>query len=642
MKSPSTLGHHKAHHRLTACLLAALCACDTGAFCAQDTPQPSGNLDELADALLITPPTSSGPRHSYVVLANPEVESLRIYDTFDGSFLSGPNVYFPLSMRTGPSTRTLASTPEDGTRFFALDSSLGTISMARTIAEGEASAWTWVRDIATDAAPSSLAVQKLGETFRLYVALPQAGTIQVLEVDAEGENRSEIARITLADGASPHALRLEPSGRTLVVADAALAQVYFVDTTSWEYSTLALPAAANDVSTGRLALDDNLISIALILLREGNRVVALRMDFDDDNVMQVTSLGIVRLPALPATAFVPDLALNQSNPPVCCDDLPEHLSPSSNIATIATVEGDLFYAQIDNEFSLLDAEESAPAPLVNPNDEEIFTTPVGGEALRPALGIELSETEEDETGIPLGASSWTFTLEYEAPLSQLAGIRAEPSEGMVRVPGFSSSLFGLGLREGDLIEVQPDAQSGCTETLQGFVSSLEDDAFVLAELATEDDSCITNSENLLLWAFATESWVLSSSESGYLGRAFMPNPEGGATLLQGEGFSFTMEQSAAGPPLPRSRFEIPMSTNFAPVGLELSRTPSPALGLFGFGAGARVPTALVGGEIQIQTFEDDGSESAELSHRLWMTTSVGLLLQLEQGERDSANVQDFN
>ena len=646
MKSPpeqySRGSGRMVHHLLTASLLAALCACDTGAFCAQEVPQPTGNLDELADALLIRPPAASGPQRSYVVLANPEVESLRIYDAFDGSFLSGPNVYFPLSMRTGPSTRKLAAASGDGTRFFALDSSLGSIRMARTLAEGEASAWTWVGDIPTDPAPSAMAVQKLGDLFRLYVALPQSGTIQVLEVDEEGQNRTEITRIELADGAAPHALRLEPSERALIVADAAAALVHFVDTASWAQSTLPLPAAANDISTGRLTLEGNLVSVALVLLREGNRVFALRMDFDEDDVMQTNPLGSVRLPALPATAFVPDIALNETEQPLCCEDLPDHLSASANIATIASVEGDLFYAEIESDFTLLDAEESAPAPLVNTNDEDIFTAPGGGAAFRPALQIDLSEAEDGESDIPLGASAWTFTLEYEAPLPQLAGIRAEPAAGVIRVPGFSSSLFDLGLREDDVVELQPDTQSACTDPVLGTVSSLDNDGFVLAELAAEDEPCINNSETLLLSAFAADSWVLSSSESGFLSRAFMPTQDASVTLLQGDGFSFTLEQSAAGLPVPGSRFEIPVSANFSPIGLELSRTPSPALGLFGFGPGARVPTALVGGEVEIQAFDDDGTEISEWVHRLWMTTSVGLLLEFSQGERDSANVQDFN
>lgn len=633
---------HRRRDGFTACILAFLCACDTGAFCAQDVPQPSGNLEELADALLMTPPVASGPRRSYLVLANPEIETLRIYDTYDGSFLSGPNVYFPLSMRTGPSTRKLAATHADSTRFFALDSSLGSVWMARTVDEGTSAAWTWLAEIETGPLPSGLAVQKRENRFRLYVALPGEHAIQILEVDEQGEDRAEIARVDLGDAAHPHVVTLEPSGRSLLVADAASERLVLIDTTTLAPTIVTLPAAANGIAAGRLELGEELVSVALVLLRQDLGVMALRIDYDENDEATATPWGRARLPALPASAFVPDLANLDSTRPTCCSDLPDHLETSANVATIALVNGDLYYAQLDAGLTLLDAEATAPAPAVNLDDPDIFLAPPGGDAFRPDLQVILIEDENADAEIPLGATDWRFSLQYQQTLPQLAGVRAEPVDGTLRLPGFGSTLFELGLREGDLVELQAEEQLGCPDPFEGVVSALADDRFVLAELGAENERCVAESTTLLLSAFARESWVLVSSESGFLGRASMPTLDESSTVLQGEGFAFELVQRSAGPPLPGSRFEIPMRTNFAPVGLELSRTPSPALGLFGFGAGARVPTSLVGGEIQSQAFDDGGAEVPEFVHRLWMTTSVGLLLEMEQGERDSANVQNFN
>ncbi|MFZ9889164.1 MAG: hypothetical protein ACO3JL_16840, partial [Myxococcota bacterium] len=170
--------------------LLALAGCDIS-NCDDTPPAPSGQLDRIADLALVTPPTDGEPR-SFLIAANPEIQQLRIFDVLEQRFVAAPNLYFPLSARTGPATSRLTVAPNEPRYVLALDTAgdvLQLLSVETNVIIDEdtvAPAFTTIGLFPTGRAPSDIAAwrdERLG--LLALVTLPAASAVQVLALDVD-------------------------------------------------------------------------------------------------------------------------------------------------------------------------------------------------------------------------------------------------------------------------------------------------------------------------------------------------------------------------------------------------------------------------------------------------------------------------
>lgn len=630
---------------LTVGLLAALSACDLTQFCPAEEIQPRGNLDRLADMVLVTPPGQEDPARSFLVLANPEIEQLRIYDAFDGAFLFAPNVFFPLSIRTGPATRQLAAPARVSSRVVALDGALSRLLLVRTVDEAEEPAWTVVGEVPTAPAPADVAVVAEGERLRAFVALPDESAVQVLSIDPETAEATEVARIDLGEGSRPGAVSVDPTGATLVVADAALPSLALVRTDELTVTRLDVGAPSSQVVTGRVDVGDGLAPVALALLRGANAVAAVRLFREGFREDRYALLGSVELPAVPAAAFVPDAGEGETAVPVCCGAIAGVASPTGAVTptaawgAVVTATGSLLYVRLDGLVELIDAVEGQPSPVAE-GEEFIAPEGGGGDALRPTLATEAIENYGVPPRVPFFPPDLTYTFTYEGTPPGAADVDASFADGTVTVTGGGPTLEARGVDEGDLIVVETAGRGGtCPEEVEGVIQGLEGNTFTLQQLSSLEVACLEQGGGFTFTAFATGDLLVESSEAGFLGRVFLPPPDEGAAVVEVPGLRFSITASPQGLPLRGSQLVVPISQNLQPVGIELSQEAIPNAAQVGFESAALLATSMAGGEILVEVpAEQDGDPSVERVRRMWLATGAGLLLEMNQAENDIDDV----
>lgn len=646
--------------RLRLCLLGAVLlgasACDLLA-CDREPPAPSGDLDRMGDAVLITPP-GEGTERSFVVVTNPEIQQLRVFDVLEGAFVSAPNVFFPLSARTGPATRRLAVAPltEDATTqrwLFAVDSAGSFVQVLDMTADVEvdedtvAPRFTTHAVVETAPGPSDVAVWIPEEgPALLFVPLPEQGELQVLTVDlaADAPEGEEVARIDLGEGSVPARVAVDPTGDAVVVTDAALPSVAVVRVDTLEVDRrLEVGGPTDHIAIGRLDPGDGLAPLALVGLRDRPEVAALRLfrpGFREDRYEVLGTTGVPR----PVTAlYVP--RQDRPNPRACCplvtersaDDEGDPEAPTFAWGAVGTANGSLLYVRFDAPRGPgFDGDQPGTESLVRPIDldspdprvlEELDSDQIysgeGPENRRPSLAIEAVDNFGTPPAFPFMGST-QVDLVYEGSPPGAAERRAElvPADGgyaLELTPG-ALPFEERDVRVGDAVEADTSGRGGSCPAQAFFeVAAVEGDTVFVSGVSAEEAAC-ASAGAVTVTFFASGDFTVTTDE-GYQGRVPL-EPE--RTAFELPGFVLLLQSAPAGPPGRGSAFRVTLTQGLTPAIVELSRQSDFTAG--GFGQSAALPVAIVGGPANVRLSEGEVIATT----RMYVATGAGLLLEMEE------------
>jgi hypothetical protein len=668
--------------RLALLSLTLVAACDISQSCDQEFEPARGNLDRLSDVVLVTPPGQDEPAHTFAILANPEIEQLRIFDTFDANFVRGPNLFFPLAIRTGPSTRRLAATPERPTRVFALDGANDEILVVRTVDEDEGEAFTVADRFSTGRAPADLAARPRGEDgLDLFVALPDAGAVEVLD-----ESGATVATIALPDGARPARLDVDPTGDAVIVTDGALSAVHIIraDDRALDRS-LEVGGPTLELDTGVVDVGDGLAPVAVVLRQDAAEAVALRLFRPGYREDRYAVLARVLLPKPGTAAFVPDQAQGVSAacfdadpdndgacPKVCCDVPSSEDEAFADEATLAwagvmTLDGDMHYLRLDAERGRVRTGERTlePAPLglrfARRFGARFFDAPTILDEAFEGTGTAIDSTSlciepVDNLGDPPLApltDDVELALEFEGIPGLANNRRAFASGGELSVTG--RALDDSDVRAGDLAELTlPEGiGAGCPDRLLLDLTSFSGNNFVLDDLEAGDRACLEQADDFRVSFRALDAWV-ATADSAYVGRLDLDAtgddpvglPAACGDAAPGDGVQFPGGSLMFEAPGALVGFTAPAGsgrgdvlavsygTPSLPVILELGDQPSIVGG--GFAAAATLIGGLAGGVFQVA----DGEGGGDPVRRVFVASGAGagLLLELAEAESNADNV----
>lgn len=630
----------------TVTVLAAFSACDMTQFCPSTIPPIEGQLGSLSDAVLITPPSAGEDAHTFLVMANPELEQLRVYDTFDQTFVAAPNVYFPLAIQTGPATRRLAVAAQDSSHLLALDGAAHQIFVVRAADDELGPAFTVAGVVETAPAPADLAVRQQGDVLIAYVALPDDAAVQVLRIEPGVGQGEEIDRVVLAPDARPSRLALTPTGETLVVIDPLRAVVTTIDTTSLTRTETELPFAAQDVVVGRIQLEET-TSLRAVLAAASEPSVAV-VELAGAGVTAPQVLGVVELPGPPLVAFVPDHAGGTTSLVPCCAaadensdgvaERPAAVRSTDAFAAVATTTGRVVYVRLDGPIELIDTDEAGVGLLDGYDLSDGYVTPTGGGAGLPSLTF----TDEPPSGTPPRAAYFGFavyTWWYEGALPALEAREGTVTGSVLTVFDLSATepLEDTGLRAGDQVVFDTAERGGsCPDRVEAEVLDFAVDTITVAFASAAEETCVSLEDSVVFTIFAAADGILVDAENELVGREYLPPPDEGSATYRVPGATLSVTASEGGLPPSGSRLELPVDQHLDAAGMQMSVSAVEG----GFGAAARIPTAFVGGEILIQETDADTPASSVAVRRMWLTTATGRLYEMDQAEVEVRSIVD--
>lgn len=632
--------------------LALLAGCDI-AGCDREPPVPSGELDRLGDIVLLTPPESD---RSFVVVTNPEIAQLRVFDVLERRFVPAPNLFFPLSARTGPATRRLAVSPVDQRFVYALDGAadhLQVIAMLPTVeidSDTVAPAFTTSAVFETRPAPSDVAVWSSGVEGELplaFIALPGESAVEVLALDLEGQTIADSLLIDLGEGSVPNRLEVDPTGDAVVVTDAALDSVAIVRVRP---DVAGAPLAAldrridvggptSDVSIGVVNPGDGLGPLALVALRDLERVAAVRLFREGFREDRYALLGSVEIPDLASSLYVPDQ--RRDTPRACCAEptaTPDTNDPTEPATlawgTVATANGFIYYVRFDARrrgggrlVRLIDFGTQQPGPVDDLNDEDEFWFPVeGGENRAPTVEVTPVDNFGDPPVVPLLRSpNPRIDLEYEGSPPGTVNRRAVLLESggafTLEVVAGAVPFAERDVRLGDELVIDTSDRGGsCPDEVRATVEGVSGDEIAVSPLSALAAACVSQGDTATFTLFAVGDFLVTTTDHGYQGRLPLTSE---TTSIEVPAFRVSVSRASAGPPLRGSRLSIEVTQDIRPASIFLSEDILAG----GLGSGGLLPEGIVGGSVRLRDL--DGNVS--VGSRTFVATGTGSLLLFEEG-----------
>lgn len=636
-----------------------------GGDCREDSLCDLGLLCDDSNTCVELPRT-------YVMVANPEIEQLRVYDAYERDFLRGPNVFFPLSVRTGAATRQLAVAPGDDDVVYALDSADDTVLMIRTFTDEVTGdlPFTVIGSIETGRAPGDIAAVATSETTALvFVTIPDQGAVEVYEIDDTTGASTQAAVIDLGEGSHPFSVAADPSGDAVVVTDAVLSSVAILRTDPLSLDRrieVGGPTAA--VATGAVDPGDGLGPVALIARRDAPEVIALGLYRPNIREDRYALLATAELPEPVTTLFVPDqMRSGATEPTVCCPGVTAADEATLAWAMVVSADGFVRYLRLDGRREGSDGDRRRGLLRLVDNDELPFglegdinanvasdvwfpaNTQIGG---RPSVRVEPVDNFGTPPHYPYWPVGYSLTLTWEG----------SPAGGRSRVGVLEGQLLSFSVDSGGQDVASRDIFPGDTvriDTADRISALCPDDGFLLftitglssnlvdvGGLSTDDVTCLSSGGSFNGHFFAKGAWVVESTRDGYLGRLLMDDdadPPSEGTHVQVPGIDVSVSAAEAGVPAQGSQLVLPLAQHVTPLSIELAQ-PFDQTTFDGFGQLGLLPTGIAGGDAWIQPVDEAPREVRRLFISIGGNTEVsnGRLLELNETETTLARVNSDN
>ena len=653
----------------TALAFAATFGCNT----CEPPPQPAqGNIDRPGDVVVVTPPDQD---HTYAIISNPEIEQLRVFDVTllpEGGFVRAPNVFFPLSILTGPATSDLSAPKGLPSRVLALDSADDELIVIRTVAGDGEPAFTRVGEaIAVSDEPAAMDAALIDDALVVFVSLPEAGAIEAITLDPETAAETARELIALPEGARPGDVAVDPTGTTVVVTDAVkptVALVHVADgVAAAEVRTIDVGGPTRRVAVGQVELPDGYAPVAVVLRRDASEIAALRLYREGFREERYALLGRAEMPGVPTAAYVPDaFAAGEAAPVVCCQGLrAEHIEAGESTpawAAVAAADGIVYYVSLaapsvgdgPRVVRTIDANEAPPGASIDPNTgDTLWIVPAGATSPRPVVTVTASTDFGSPPFVPYlptpPEAAESLLLTWEGALPGLRAVPAEYDDGALYLT--AGDLLDLDVRGGDRVEIAlSDPPAGCPDAFDARIVGRDAGAVAVARsgddetpaLSADDEDCIEEGGDLTATVRAGGSFTVESNLRGPLPRLYFtgaPDVDEDETRVVMAGTIVTLAPGAAGLPAPDSVQVVPLSGNVLPVVVHLSRQPLDDDD--GFGDLARQPIAMAGGPMKVPSGEEGEGAPEFVDARRILLVTPARLFTFDEGETDVGAVAAY-
>ncbi|MCP4501596.1 MAG: hypothetical protein GY822_16685 [Deltaproteobacteria bacterium] len=617
--------------------------------CDESVNDPAtGNIDRIADAVFVQPDSDAVPRQSFVLMTNPDLEQVRIFDAYEHRFVRAPNVYFPLSIPVGVSTRKLAVAPKNHSLVFALDGAEDKIYVIRTDDQGGAP-FTLVDDvnIQTSRTPADIAASTTETGIRLFLSYPDDGEVVVMHLETGAKETTIEATLSLFDGARPNILEVDPTEDALLIGDALSELLTVVRLEDLVIDrVLDVGGAVQHISTGLLDPGDGLAPIALLTLRDKPEATALRLFRPTHREDRYAVLGRIELPAPGAVSYLPhQLERELTTSTVCCPILPVANEATTAWGAVLTSTGLLYYVRFDGEtedgargrFRLIDIDADAPSV-----ESSTWTPPEGSNAEAPLLLTSLLTELPTPAYIPY-SSPGDVQFVWEGALNGANDDVATVETGGDLIE-FVRDIQQA--RPGDTLVFNIDERVGIDGACDDFVDDGLEKEIIGVEsarildvgiLTSAERNCLTVGGSFTASIHVDNAFLATSSTRGSLGRLSLQETVGvDPDVVEADGFVFSVEND--GNPLPRGGIlQVRLEQNISPLSLGLS-DPASNTNASGFGRGALFPRAIVGGEVSVPGLDEEPDLH---TRRVYLVTGTGSLLTFNETETLLDFVLDF-
>lgn len=636
--------------------LLALCACDLTQGCDNEPLTPAGDLDRIGDAVMVIPPEGTTGKRAYVVLSNPEIQQLRVFDVLERSFVRAPNVYFPLSLPTGPATRRLAVAANDPSHVYALDSATDELVAVRItpLVEDNEDAAPPAPDFrvsarfSTGRAPGDVAVALINEELLAFVTLPAEGVVQVLALNLFAGEATEVARVALGDGSYPDRLEVDPTGDAVVVTDARLSSVAILRTEDLALDRrIEVGGPTSAVAIGRVDPGDGLAPVALVARRDQPELAALRLYRPGYREERYALLARLETFDIASAVFVSDAAMPDAVP--CCALLSvEQVDPDEPTyawGAWSATSGFFTYLRFDAErdprFENGSVEPRAPSQRgllraigfeePRPGILEESWTPAQENDPQPTVEITPVDNFGDPPVYPQFDPELTLSYVYEgsppgATNRRVNGPVLDGARYRMDVVPDGIAFESRDVRSGDVIRVSTaNAGGSCPDQVVTPISDPTGNSFFLDDITDLQAECLNLGERRFT-LFATGDFTVRLSPGGYFGRRELSDV---GEPVEMPGLVATI--SAVGAPGRGSRLDLLLTQGEFPIDLDLARPPD--FTTDGFGQRALLTSAIVSGSVDVRDFTPaEGTDPIFRSNRMFLSTGAGALLELEEGE----------
>jgi hypothetical protein len=317
-------------------------------------------------------------------------------------------------------------------------------------------------------------------------------------------------------------------------------------------------------------------------------------------------------------------------------------------AAVGTADGKIFYLALAagtparHLVRLIDDDGDGVGSTVDLNaTATLWVPPTGGDAQRPT-NIKLTDVDNfgDPAAVQLVFDGDTLLLTWQGSIPGLRHLAGSYDAGQNTFT-LSASLDAGDARVGDTVQfLLDDAPAACTSDVRAAITSLADPVLTLAPLSSTDAGCVASASAVHLAVEAGAAFVAEDGRGAFLGRLRLDDVIAAETALNLPGATLTMQASAAGLPLRGSRLAVPLVPHITTLGMNLSSATLTSGGL-GFGIQALVPTAFVGGFMQIPGV-DSGTHVAARRMALANGSADGsgrnAVFVFDEAETDSSRV----
>jgi hypothetical protein len=607
--------------------------------CAQVVAPQRGNIDRVADVVLVNGPSSESPQQTYALMSNPELGFVRVLNLTTGQFVLAPNQYFPLSLPVGAHTTAMA-TPLDVSvtpavvrdqLVFALDGVDNRIHVVCTPNTDCAGFDIRARVDAPPQAADIAAVTLSDDETMVVLSLPTTGQVAFASY---AHGTGELARWSFVDleGAQPTALVLDPLGESLLVADANAPVVHVLQVSSTgveRVDVLDVLSPIHAFAAGVVSLEDGEAPVVLALGAAPSSVSLLRLYRPGFREDRYAVLGVLELALVPEAGFVPDQRAD-GQAVVCCRGLSSDAAAagegSAAWGSVWLSDGNLLHVRLQTSGVRLFDDDIDPIAIPEGadwnNDERLWQSPEGVVSPRPS--VQLVDWEQTPLVRTRVQSLSTLRLEYEAILPALNDVGVELNSATREV---RSAAWRLSQAQvGDEVSLADD--DGCTTITT--IAALDDAG---ATLDAVDGSC--TGVRVVRMRVRSKARFVVSNEEHFLGVVGDANAGAPALPVAERALEVRFDETA---PVRGSTLSLPVDVNFVPFGLRLGdRTFN------SYGQAALVPTAIAGGVMTVP----GANRVPTLTRRVVLVGSGGddltrsLVLTFDEAETDIGRVDDI-
>ncbi len=541
----------------------------SGALCDNLDPDPGfKNYDRISDAVLLTPPNQEAPAHSFLLSTNPAYEQIRIYDTYRRRFVEADNVYFPLSINTGPATLEIAAPSEDASFLFAFDVQWNQVFVIRTTATEAERAFSHVGD-GFSVEPGAQSLETLpglnGETY-VYLTYPSEQLIRQYTVDENGVLQGNVTTISLTGTTPEHLHRLDEISLAMTSYDDH--RVFIIRPFENDVVSIPLIQSAAQITSGYLDLGQGEEQVLIATLSDGHTLAAIARAPETSRRAGLRLLGYTELQHAVGQVYIPDNRDDdrQLSPRVCCPLITYRNNTSEPFlkdeatkawATVFHNNGTMSYLRLDGPrygqpedaiqtlFRPLDINDEIPGPTETFIEEPIWRTPDGQNNSLPLI-------------------DW------------------------MSIDNFGDTPYH-GLRHlGRFIHLTWNVQANGEPT-------------------------------------SSASFTVYDSELGHTADAWQDDS---FIYLERPGLRIRISLANQGSWAPGTTLTIPLAADVTPLTLDIAAFNPASRNALGFGA--TLPTQAVGGEINILT--NSNSEPTAVVRRIFVTTEAGQIMEMNETE----------